>query len=262
MPSTQWYGCKPDYKDPVNDLLMSLGPPPIFPEVVDLREWCPPVMNQGALGSCTAHGVTGVARWHIIKRGTTYDFPMSRLQLYYDTRALEDSIESDAGAMIRDAVKSLSKTGVGHEEHWPYDISRFSQQPPEDVYEDAFQYKALRYERVPVSVRALKTALANNHPVVIGISVYDAFEGPDVGRTGVVPMPRAGESMVGGHCMYAVGYGQRPGHFTVRNSWGDDWGDKGDCYIPEAYLGSPEFGSDYWIIHLFGSDAEASAGTA
>lgn len=261
MPRTQWYGCKPDYKDH-NDLMMSFGAPPTLPEKIDLRQWCPPVMNQSALGSCTAHGITGLARWHINKRGSTYDFEMSRLQLYYDTRVIEDSVNSDAGAMIRDVVKTLANKGVGHEELWPYDISRFADPPPQEVYDDAVQYKALRYERVPVSVQGLKIALANNHPVAIGIAVYESFEGAQVAQTGMVPMPYVGESMVGGHCMYVVGYGQRPGHFTVRNSWGDDWGDKGDCYIPERYLGSQEYGSDYWIIHLFGSEAEQQAGVA
>lgn len=261
MPSKQWYGCLPDYKDR-NDLMMSFGAPPMLPQSVDLREHCPPVMNQSALGSCTAHGVTGCARYHIIRRGTTYDFEMSRLQLYWDTREIEGTVESDSGAMIRDVVKTLAKRGVGHEEIWPYDISRFTERPPQEVYDDAVQYKALRYERVPVSTQALKIALANGHPVVIGIAVYDSFEGPQVAQSGVVPLPYAGESMVGGHCMYVVGYGQREGHFTVRNSWGADWGDNGDCYIPERYLGSTEFGSDYWLLHLFGSEAEQQAGVA
>ena len=48
-------------------------------------------------------------------------------------------------------------------------------------------------------------ALAAGYPVIIGISVYASFEGPDVTRTGVVPMPvtsgAAAEDMLGGHCM-------------------------------------------------------------
>jgi C1A family cysteine protease len=49
-----------------------------------------------------------------------------------------------------------------------------------------------------------------------------------------------------------VGYGQKPGYFTVRNSWDTNWGDRGDCYIPEAYLGSTTYGSDYWVIKQVG----------
>jgi len=259
--SKQWYGCIPDYKDH-RDHVMQVAAPQTLPPSVDLSRWCPPVMNQESLGSCTAHGVSGCARWHILKRNTTYDFEMSRLQLYYDSRMSEGTVDVDSGAMIRDVIKSVAAKGIGHEELWPYDITKFTQPPPQEVYDDAVQYKALHFSRVPVSVNGLKTALANQHPVVIGISVYDSFESDEVARTGMVPMPGPNESMIGGHCMYVIGYGQKPDHFTVRNSWGDDWGDKGNCYIPFNFLGSPTYGSDYWIIDLFGSDAEQQAHTA
>jgi C1A family cysteine protease len=53
---------------------------------------------------------------------------------------------------------------------------------------------------------------------------------------------------LGGHCIYVVAYNQHPGYFTLRNSWGTGWGDKGDFYLPEEYLSNPNLGSDYWII--------------
>jgi C1A family cysteine protease len=255
-----WYGCLPDVLN-FNDFPLSL--PRLTspaPAVMDLRQWMPPVMDQGPIGSCTAHGVTAAARYHIIKRGTTYDFPMSRLQLYYDSRALEGSIHSDSGAQIRDVIKTLSKKGVGHEELWPYHPDKFQTKPPDEVYADAAQYTALTYERVRVSASDIALTLSHGYPVIIGISVYESFEA--VGRNGLVPMPRKGETLAGGHCMLVVGRGQVPGHFTVRNSWGVDWGDHGDCYIPEAYLGSSEYGADYWHINLFGSGFEQKAGTA
>jgi C1A family cysteine protease len=247
-----WYGCRPDTLD-IRDIPHGIRFPGVLPTSVDLREWCSEVMDQGPIGSCTAHGVTGAARYRIIKRNTTYDFAMSRLQLYYDSRANEGTVLSDAGAEIRDVIKMISKNGVGHEDLWPYDITRYVDRPPQEVYDDAIQYKALSYNRVPVGVTALKAALAAGNPVIIGVSLYDSFESDETAATGNVPMPKHGEGLVGGHCMYVVGYGQRPATFTVRNSWGTEWGDKGDCYFPEGYLGNPGYGSDYWTIDLFGS---------
>jgi len=254
-----WYGCRRDLRD-ARDRLMAPKLGLALPAAVDLRLHCPPVMNQGEIGSCTAHGVTAAARFHIIKRGGPYDFEMCRLQLYYDSREMEGSIASDAGAEIRDVIKTLAARGVGHEEFWPYEPSLFAERPPQEVYDDAPQYKALQYERVAVSAIALKQAIAAGHPVIIGISVYESFESDAVAKNGIVPMPGPHEIMVGGHCMLAVGYAH--GRFIVRNSWGEDWGDKGDCYIPENYLGSPRYGSDYWNLSLFGSDAERAANAA
>ena len=243
------YGCNRDAEDARDHPFLPRAVQ--LPPSVDLRPHCPPVMDQGQLGSCTAHGITGALRYELIKSGHK-DVPLSRLQLYFDERALEGTINSDSGAQIRDGIKCAAKNGVAHEALWPYRIDRFRQKPSANVYADAVQFEALSYERVAVDAVAVKSALAQGFPVVIGVTLYDSFESQAVARTGMVPMPEPGEGVAGGHCMYVVGYGQKPGTFTVRNSWGASWGDGGSCYLPEAYLGSPKLGSDYWIIKTAG----------
>jgi C1A family cysteine protease len=94
----------------------------------------------------------------------------------------------------------------------------------------------------------MREALAGGFPVMIGISVFDSFESDEVASTGIVPMPLATESLLGGHCMYAIGYDDKRKAFLVRNSWGSNWGIAGNCWIPYDYLGSTNFGADYWVI--------------
>lgn len=219
-----------------------------LPAVVDLRKWCVPTLTQD-LSDCTANALTAVARWHIIKAGGKQDAPLSRLQLYYDERAIENCVTEDAGAEIRDGIKCMRDIGVCYEADWPYNVKKFAIKPPPDRYQRTQLFGSLTYERVDVSINAIKVAIATGFPVVIGISLFASFESDAVEKSGVVPMPDiTKEEMTGGHCMYVAGYGQKPGYFTVHNSWGDKWGDKGFCYIPEAYLGSAKFGSDYWVI--------------
>lgn len=244
-----WYGCRRDTRD-ARDL--PFRPKAIrLPPTVDLRAHCAPPMDQGELGSCTTHGITGALRFLRINAHKP-DLPLARLQLYFDERKVEGTTKEDAGAEIRDGIKCAAKVGVAPEQLWPYDVAKFRQAPPASVYAAAAKYQALQYERVPVSAAGLKNALAQGFPVVIGVTLYESFEGAAVEKTGLVPMPkvagRNAENVAGGHCMLVVGYGQRPATFTVRNSWGADWGDRGDCYMPEAYLGSTSFGSDYWLI--------------
>jgi len=212
-----------------------------------VRQWCPPVMNQGAIGSCSAHAITAALRFALIKSGQP-DRDLSRLQLYWDERSIEGTTASDSGAELRDGIKCAAKLGVAHEPLWPYDIAKFKRKPVKQVYADALKFTALTYQRVEVDATKLKAALATGAPVVIGINVFDAFESDDVAKTGVVPMPATADAPLGGHAMLCVGYGQKPGYFTVQNSWASDWGDKGFCYLPEAYLGSQDLGSDYWQI--------------
>ena len=40
------------------------------------------------------------------------DFTPSRLFIYYNERLVEGSVNQDAGAMIRDGIKTMSKVGV------------------------------------------------------------------------------------------------------------------------------------------------------
>jgi C1A family cysteine protease len=243
----RWYGYRRGHRD-INDhpFRPKVSRVPVF---VDLRAHCPPVMDQGALGSCTAHGITGILRFNMITR--KIDHQLSRLQLYYDERVIEGSVSEDAGAEIRDGIKSAVKRGVGQEKYWPYVIEKFADKPSRSVYRSAVSFEALEYETVEVSPLGVKQALASFFPVVIGFDVYESFESAAVARTGIVPMPKRGEALLGGHCVYLTGYGQKAGYFTARNSWGIDWGDSGDFYMPEAMI-NPNYAADFWVVRETG----------
>jgi C1A family cysteine protease len=83
---------------------------------------------------------------------------------------------------------------------------------------------------------------------VFGFSVYDAFEGSDVARTGRLELPGPKEKMLGGHAVLAVGYDIPTTRFIVRNSWGIEWGMKGYFTIPFQYLTDRGLSDDFWTI--------------
>src|SRR4029077_5015537 len=108
--------------------------------------------------------------------------------------------------------------------------------PPAKAYKDALHDRAVSYSRLTQSLSQLKGCLASGYPFVFGFTVYDSFESAPVAHSGVVPMPAAGESVLGGHAVLAVGYDDTQQRFIVRNSWGTAWGMKGYFTIPYAYL--------------------------
>jgi C1A family cysteine protease len=59
-----------------------------------------------------------------------------------------------------------------------------------------------------------------------------------------MPLPKKGESVVGGHAVLAVGYSDAKRHVIVRNSWGPTWGDQGYFYMPYQYLTGSKASSD------------------
>lgn len=243
-----WRPDKPDVRDVPHSLrlrakLAHVVTPPSF----DMRPRMPPVFDQESLGSCTGNAISGAIQY-IRLREQQPQFVPSRLFIYYNERAMEGTINSDAGAEIRDGIKVVVEHGVCPEEHWPYDISQFDVRPSADCYTESMQDLVKSYARVDQSLDSMRACLALDFPIVAGFSVYEAFESPSVASTGVVPMPIRGERALGGHAVLIVGYDDASDVFIVRNSWGVGWGMDGYFTIPYNYLTDSDLASDFWQI--------------
>jgi C1A family cysteine protease len=219
------------------------------PDSVDLRSQCPAVYDQGQLGSCTGNAIAGAIEFERIKQNLNIFVP-SRLFIYYNERVMENTVASDSGAQIRDGIKSVATQGDCPEDEWPYIISKYADQPPQSCYDDALKYKAVQYQSVTQNLADMQGCLASGYPFVFGFTVYKSFESPAVAKTGDVPMPKSGESTIGGHAVLAVGYDNGDRVFIVRNSWGPGWGDAGYFYMPYAYLLDDNLSDDLWTIRL------------
>jgi C1A family cysteine protease len=218
-----------------------------LPPAVDLRADCPPVYDQGQLGSCTANGIAAAIEFDQRKLGQL-TFTPSRLFIYYQERVIEGNVDQDAGAQIRDGIKAVRTIGASSENDWPYDISKFADKPPSIAYSDAKHDLVTGYLSVAQDINQMRGCLAEGYPFVFGFTVYSSFESDEVAQTGEVPMPGSNEQVLGGHCVLAVGYDDSSRTFIVRNSWGSSWGQGGYCYMPYDYLLSPDLASDFWTI--------------
>jgi C1A family cysteine protease len=221
-----------------------------LPPSVDLRSQCPPVYDQGQLGSCTGNGIAAAVQFDRTKQKLSPAFIPSRLFIYYNERVIEHTVNSDSGAMIRDGIKSIAHQGVCPESEWTYDIAKFADQPSPSCYKDALKYKAVQYQKIVQNVNQMKGCLASGYPFVFGFTVYDSFESKPVAQSGVVPMPAPAEQVLGGHCVVAVGYDDSQQRFIVRNSWGTTWGMQGYCTMPYAYLTDSNLASDFWTVRV------------
>jgi C1A family cysteine protease len=246
------YGWIPDVPDQRDHLYAA---PAQFlkalPTSTDLRAKCPPVYDQGQLGSCTANAIGAAIEFDRMKQRLR-DFVPSRLFIYYNERVIEGTVSIDSGAMIRDGIKSVASDGVCPETEWPYVISKFAQRPAKKCYQDARLNRAVSYQSIIQDLNQMKGCLASGYPFIFGFTVYESFETAAVAKSGHAPMPGWGERPVGGHAVMAIGYDESKQWFLVRNSWGGGWGLKGYFTLPYAYFIQPGLASDFWTIRLVG----------
>jgi C1A family cysteine protease len=245
------YGWLPDLPDQRDHLYAASAQiTAVLPSIIDLRAQCPPVYDQGQLGSCTANAIAGAIQFDQMKQKLAQIFTPARLFIYYNERVIEHTVASDSGAQIRDGIKSVGKLGDCPEPEWPYVIAKFKIKPPKNCYADALKYKAVLYQRLTPVLSQLKVCLASGYPFVFGFTVYESFESAAVAKTGHAPLPKSNEQTVGGHAVMCVGYNDSKQWFIVRNSWGPKWGMKGYFTLPYAYVTSANLTSDFWTIRV------------
>jgi hypothetical protein len=197
-------------------------------------------------GNCTAHGILGLIAFELVQNnGLPYSLS-SRLALYWLERFQEGTINEDSGAEIRDGIKATNMWGIADESLWPYDISKFTQKPPQEYFTKALTDRLKYYAAVDCSnINNVKLTLSHGHGIVFGTNLYGDFENY---TKGVIQLPAANDQLLGGHCMFMVGFDDSIGAVYVKNSWSESWGDAGHVWFSYEYV--QKFFTDLWCIHL------------
>jgi C1A family cysteine protease len=180
------------------------------PASLDLRPDLQPIRDQGSQGSCVAQVGACMKEWQELQ-DIGFDQYMSP-QFIYNNRST-----AGEGMFPRDLMSILRNIGSVPESMFPYGHLG---DPPEDLYEEAKEYKIQHYAQID-TIEGLKTALNKNGPC------YGTF--PVYGYGNQLWRP-TNLGILGYHAMTFVGYNSKG--FIIRNSWGDDWADKGYTIFP------------------------------
>lgn len=244
-----WIPSKPDHRDKL--FFNAFPPKPIVVKSASLRSGMPKVYDQGQLGSCTGNAIAGAFEYDQMKQGLK-DFMPSRLFIYYGERSIEGTIPLDNGASLRDGFIVINKSGVCSEVTCPYDIANFTNKPSVNAYTEALTHKSVKYMSIPATVTALKQAIVEGYPVIIGFSVPQSFESQSLATTGFMTIPTQKDKIIGGHAVVICGFNDNltnnntTGFFEVRNSWSPDWGLGGYFWLP--YNNVNTLVSDCWVL--------------
>lgn len=176
------------------------------------RYWTPGVvLDQGQEGSCVGHGVVG-----------EYVASPARGKLVYNP-AWKSVTRADMGHSLAVAVYNRAKE-IDEWEGSDYDGT--SVRAGMLVAREHGWCSGFRWA---LNMAELRTALEEG-PVVVGVEwrsgMYEPYHG-DLIPTG---------SVVGGHCLLVTGYSARTKSYRLLNSWGPDWGHRGQAYITDTDL--------------------------
>ena len=235
-----------------------------LPLSIDMSQKSPAIYSQGSIGSCVAQSIcAGIRlrnhkintdRYKLIQMTSGNKVPEivpSRLGVYWHAR-LEAGFasNSDSGATIHAGLLAVEKYKLFDESSWPYDISKFAQEPPINTFVEASQYKeGIKYSKVQNNLLMLKHILSEGFPIACGIVVYESMMSHEVLINGKVPMPKSNESIAGGHAILLVGYNNEDKTFMFQNSWGTIWGKDGFGTLLYEYVTNN--GADFWAIERF-----------
>lgn len=223
--------------------------PPAFDSVqpadaVDLRKYCTPVGDQGQTSRCSAFAWTHATEMVTnMKAGSaprlSPTFTMLEFQrLQGDAQDYRYAYSGGDGTMGGpDPGKVLVEQGTCRQELWP-DSNEVPTTSERVLLSDAGQHR-LDGTPHPIALDDVGKVLSAGCPVHVSINTGSTFS--DVGRDGVFSASERPSGRHGRHAMLIVGY--TGNFFVVKNSWGEQWGDKGYCYIPKNVLADsdPDF---------------------
>mgnify|MGYP000308034623 CR=1 FL=1 len=221
-----------------------------LPNVVSLKNYVPPVGNQGSSGSCVGWSSVYAARTLAEQRRLNLSSPEQRLNsrfspayIYNQIRLNKQSCED--GSYVSAALTLMRDQGVLPLAQFPYSDEYCYRLPtPSEKQQaaafriDDFRRLGSRYHRSSLHLSTRK-ALHRGHPVVIGMLVGESFMQHE-GSASV--QFSSGDDLAydnnslqdyGGHAMTVIGYDDTKdgGAFEIMNSWGTDWGNKGFVWL-------------------------------
>lgn len=206
-------------------------PPPVITFPYSTRLETPIPGNQGNEGSCTGFSDVYYAR-SIEQYYKTNAASFSTTTNIFSVEYVYDQTKTtcSGGTSLTSCLDLMYNKGACLEATMPYsDINGCDLIPTAAQDAEAALYRITGYSRViNTDSITIKNLLINHHPLMIGITVDNAFVSAGPGF--IWSAATASDGQVG-HSVCLVGYDNGKHAWLVVSSWGTSWGDGGYTWI-------------------------------
>ncbi|NEU69654.1 C1 family peptidase [Spirosoma agri] len=219
-----------------------------LPAQVSYEQFCPSVGDQGKQETSVAFATAYYLRTIMegkeknISQKPKLDEARFSPTFVYDKIRDPKDVNCQGGGTIEEALDVLKVDGVPRLSTLTYPLC--NQAIPPAAAKEASQFRIGDYQQLfaeqadgAQKVLAVKKALSEGNPVVVGIGAPLSFE---EARTVWEPAPNEkAADILYNQALCVIGYSDKQygGAFRIVNSWNTGWGEKGFCWIPYSYFG-------------------------
>lgn len=220
----------------------ALPPSGVLPAKISLEAYLPPAGDQGNQGSCTAWATAYALRTAIQARVNTMWRPLDLTSRQFSPSFVYNTVKAAAGGVSNctggiyfdSALDLMQRTGAVTIDQFPYDPGGCTKSATPAQLTQARNYRIASWFKLPdLSTATMKTQLANEDPVLVGVDVYDSF----IQASSSAAIKGKAGPLRGYHAIVLVGYDDDRNAFELQNSWGAAWGDNGRAWIDYDTLG-------------------------
>lgn len=219
-----------DSRDYTLSMVMTASASDAYPEEYQTKTTVP-VLNQGDVECCVACALAS-CRYiqEELQEGSASQFSVN----YVYGNRLESDLQTD-GMFPRQALNTILKKGVCHWEDFAgydvYDTAKTLYKKDATNYDYlAYPFKISSYYHL-YNAEDIKAAVYNFGCAIISYFITSGFDHPD--ENGYVTYDSS-DTIRGNHCVTIIGW-TSDNHWIVLNSWGEDYGLNGYCYVPFEY---------------------------